>query len=240
MEIKEEEFMGFLYGTLLGDSYLHNGSFCCVQISKDLMEFKRKMFEKFMPEVKISYRVIPASVKNGVTRQETYSMWISGSPLFAKLQQKFYPNGKKIIPEGIFKELGPLGFAMLYADDGTTVLVQAPGGNQSSKNRRIQICTDCFSLEEQERMRNELKDLGYETSLSKRGLLYRLNIKIVTGIKLLEMIEPYFYEFFPSLLYKIDVGYRGESLKNRRYVSETYEKTFYKISAHPLFKNRCK
>jgi hypothetical protein len=42
------------------------------------------------------------------------------------------------------------------------------------------------------------------------------------------------------LLYKIDLGYRNESLLNRSYVSERYYNTYLKISAHPEFKDRLK
>lgn len=45
---------------------------------------------------------------------------------------------------------------------------------------------------------------------------------------------------FPSLLYKLDLGYRGKSLDKRRYVSIEYKECFNRISAHPQFKDRVK
>ena len=52
------------------------------------------------------------------------------------------------------------------------------------------------------------------------------------------MIEEYFYKYFPSLLYKMDMGYRNESLKNRMYVIEEYESLYLKIKTHSSFIDR--
>lgn len=38
------ELQSFFYGTLLGDSYIIRGAFYCKQISKDLIEFKKKNY----------------------------------------------------------------------------------------------------------------------------------------------------------------------------------------------------
>lgn len=242
MLLEREEFLSFLYGTLLGDSFIHNGSFSCKQISEDLMLFKKKIIEENLPNAKISFKRVEAEVRKGVKHQAYYEMWVSGDPLFKELEKVFYPNGKKIVPKGMIEKLTPLGLAMLYADDGTTILVQAPGDGSSAKNRRVQICTDCFSVEEHKNViQKEFLAKGYETTLVKRktdGSVVRLQFPLKYGQKLLEEIAFYFYTYFPSLLYKIDLGYRGESL-DKKTVTPSYKELFIKISAHPLFKDRC-
>lgn len=45
---------------------------------------------------------------------------------------------------------------------------------------------------------------------------------------------------FPSLLYKLDLGYRNKSLDKKRYVMEEYKNCFIRISAHPQFVDRVK
>lgn len=45
---------------------------------------------------------------------------------------------------------------------------------------------------------------------------------------------------FPSLLYKLDLGYRDKSLDKKRYVTEEYKNCFLRISAHPQFIDRVK
>ena len=49
MKLNHTELRSFFYGTLLGDSYIHNEVFYCKQITKDLIEFKAKIIkhEKF-------------------------------------------------------------------------------------------------------------------------------------------------------------------------------------------------
>ena len=40
MKLNSTEVRSFFYGTLLGDSYIHNNTFYCKQISEDLIRFK--------------------------------------------------------------------------------------------------------------------------------------------------------------------------------------------------------
>jgi len=241
MILNKIELRSFFYGTLLGDSFMHNGSFSCKQISKDLMEFKKDIIHKNLPNAKISFKSIPASVRDGINRQEYWELWISGDPLLKEFQNLFYPNGRKIVPPGVISSLTPIGLAMLYADDGTTILVRAKGDGTSANNRRIQICTESFSLSDHQIIQDEMLKLGFQTGLVKRNSKgdVRLSLPVGEGQKFVQIIEPFFYNYFPSLLYKMDLGYRGESLKKRKYVSESYEKLFIKISAHPSFIDRC-
>ena len=53
------------------------------------------------------------------------------------------------------------------------------------------------------------------------------------------MLEKYFLNF-PSLLYKLDLGYRNKSLDKRIYVLEEYKNCFLRVSAHPQFFDRVK
>jgi hypothetical protein len=52
------------------------------------------------------------------------------------------------------------------------------------------------------------------------------------------MIKDEFINNYPSLLYKLDLGFRNESLEWRRYVSEDYQNLYEEISAHPKFIDR--
>lgn len=53
------------------------------------------------------------------------------------------------------------------------------------------------------------------------------------------MLEESFMNF-PSLLYKLDLGYRNESLNKKRYVLDEYKNCFVRVSAHPQFRDRIK
>jgi len=241
--MNSQELRSFFYGTLLGDSYIHNGTFYCKQISKDLIEYKAKIIDSNLPDAKVKIIEHEEYVdKNNVYHQKFYVLSASHSEYIKKLEKLFYPNGKKVCPKNVINKLTPLGLAMWYADDGTTVLVQFNLKTRSAKNRRVQLCTDSFTKEEHDSIIiPELKELGFDVTYVIRGEHYRVNIRNMLKIQnTFISIGEYFIKYFPSLLYKMDLGYRNESLKNRRYVNKDYEDFYIKISACPLFIDRMK
>ena len=239
MKLNSTEVRSFFYGTLLGDSYIHNNTFYCKQISEDLIRFKGKIIKQYIPDADAKIVEHEAYIdKNGVHHQKFWTLSARGEYI-KKLQELFYPQGKKIIPEGVINKLTPLGLAMWYADDGTTILVGKNETTKSAKNRRVQICTDCFTEDEVKNAIKELDEIGIKASLLRRKEgVYRLQICEKERQYFLCSISTFFYEYFPSLLYKMDLGYRNESLLNRRYVTEEYHKLYTKISACPDFLDR--
>lgn len=237
------ELRSFFYGTLLGDSYIHNGVFYCKQISKDLIDFKAKIIKEHFPNEHVKTSEHEGYTdKNGVYHQKWYEVSLSKCEYIKKLEKLFYPEGKKIIPKNVINKLTPLGLAMWYADDGTTILVQYNENTGGARSRRAQLCTDCFTKEEHDNIiLPELKELGLEAVTVKRGALYRTSLKDLIKVqKFFLSIGDYFYNYFPSLLYKMDMGYRKDSLKKRNYVLKDYEDFYIKMSAHPLFLDRMK
>lgn len=233
MKLNHSELKSFFVGTLLGDSYIHKQSFCCKQISKDLILFKAKIIKKFLPGIKVTVQEMPERIdKNGVLHQKYWQLTTSRHRYISKLQSVFYPNGKKIYPKNSVLKLTALGFAMWYADDGTTVVVQ------KGKMRRVQLCTDCFTKEECLEMQKEFSLLKLTTKLVKTSKgFYRIQINTINKQKFICALSDYFYKYFPSLLYKMDLGYRNEQLESN-YVLDEYKKCYLKISAHPEFKDR--
>lgn len=240
LKLSSRELKDFFVGTLLGDSYLHNGSFNCKQISKDLIEFKEDIIKRHLPNCKTKIIKKDAYIdKNGVLHQISYILYVSPHEYLRKLEQEFYPNGKKIIPNKYIRDLSKLGYAMWYADDGTTILVGFNNTTKSARSRRVQFCTDCYSIEEVNNLMQIITNQYGETTIIKRKEnSYRLQIQTYNSQNFLIDISEYFYKYFPSLLYKIDLGYRNESLLNRRYVSEKYHQEYLRISTHPLFIDR--
>lgn len=242
MKITSTELRSFFYGTLLGDSYIHNGTFYCKQISKDLIDFKAKIIEENLPDAKVWIQEIDEKIdKKGVHHQKCWVLNVSRSEYIKKLEKLFYPEGKKIIPKGVIKQLTPLGLAMWYADDGTTILVGYNKNTGSANNRRVQLCTDCFTESEIDNSIIEFTELGYHVNkLKRREGCYRLTFVQQERQKFICSIYKYFLQYFQSLLYKMDLGYRKDSLKNQRYVLPEYENIYYEISACPLFLDRLK
>lgn len=237
------ELQSFFYGTLLGDSYIIRGAFYCKQISKDLIEFKKKIIDKYLPNANPTINEYDEYIdKNGVHHQKYYQLSTKTHEYFKKLQKLFYINGKKVVPKGVISKLTPLGFAMWFADDGTTVLVGYNSSTGGAKSRRVQICTDSFTLEEhRDIIIPELESLGFECKYVNRDKFVKLtflNMKIMQTFFL--NIGIYFYKYFPSLLYKMDMGYRNESLNKTSYVIPDYKLFYIQMSAHPSFRNRMK
>ena len=241
--MNSSKLRSFFYGTLLGDSYIHNGVFYCKQVSKDLIYFKAKIIKEHLPNAKITISEHePYTDKNGITHQRFWTLSVSKSEYIKKLEQLFYPNGVKVCPKNVINKLDDLGLAMWYADDGSTVLVQYNPSTKSARSRRAQICTDSFSKEEHDNIiLPELKQLGLTPSYVERDGHYRVTLKDLKKVQeLFCHLGEYFYNYFPSLLYKLDLGYRTSSLLNRTYVIEEYNSFYSKISAHPSFYDRLK
>lgn len=89
-------------------------------------------------------------------------------------------------------------------------------------------------------LKKEFESLGYTVKLIDRKRGGQLRVQLNGDYqKFICMLEDSFVNF-PSLLYKLDLGYRGKSLDKKRYVSEEYKNCFLRISAHPQFKDRVK
>lgn len=244
MKLKSRELKDFFVACLLGDGNLHNGSFSVKHINKDLVYFKKKVISKHLnTNVKVTEHKSYVG-KDGTSHKKYWSLYASPCEYFKKLQNEFYPNGVKILPNKYIRNISDLGKAILYADDGTTVLVGFNDYSGSARSRRIQICTDHFNKKdvhsikeifERDYGKNSLKIITREPEKSWRTVFY-----MKPGQKFIIDISKYFIKYFPSLLYKMDLGYRNESLKNRKYVSKNYENLYSKIKAHPLFKDRLK
>ena len=231
----------FFIGTLLGDSYISSNTFYCKQISKDLIDFKEQFIRENLPDAKVEVREYDEYTdKNGVHHQKYYLLIVHHAKI-KELSNLFYPEGKKIYPKGSILKLDDVGFSMWYADDGTTILVQVNAKQGQAKSRRVQICTDSFTQEEHEIIKEELESLGYSIKLidRRRGGQLRVQFNGVTCQKLICSLEKTFLNF-PSLLYKLDLGYRGKSLDKQKYVTRDYKNCYIRVSAHPQFTDRVK
>lgn len=244
MKLNSRELKDFFVGCLLGDANLHFGAFSTAQISSDLIEFKSRVIKDNLPNAKIKVKEHQERIdKNGVRHQKHYSIYVSPNEYFKKLQNEFYPFGKKIVPVKYAKRgLTNLGYAVWYADDGTTIHVKYDEKTGSSINRRVQFCTDNFTLQDVKLLSDMIGDRFGNTSFVRRKEdVFRIQInqtKLKCAQHFINTIAPIFYSNFPSLLYKMDLGYRGEVLHNDVIVTKEYYNTFINISSHSQFIDR--
>lgn len=238
MKLNTTEVRSFMLGNLLGDGNLHNGAFTTAQINKDLIMFKKKIFDQYFGYSNSKITFIPAHVTNGIHRKDTWRLYVTPNRYFKKLEAECY-QPKKIVTKKMLEDLTLIGLAVWYADDGTTIHVGYNSNTGSAKRRRVQICTDNFSLDEVKLIQDFFTNRYGKTSIINRGNnKYRIQINNLDAQKFLIDISPYFINYFPSLLYKLDMGYRNSSLDIRRYVTEEYHNLFLKISSHPAFVDR--
>ena len=111
------------------------------------------------------------------------------------LMEKFYPEGKKIIPEDISDLLiHPLSLAVWYMDDGTL-------DKRSKYHYNALIATYGFSFKGCERLSEALhKNFGLEVSVTKckmRDVIYpRLYVKSESMDDFVSLIKPHIHPIF--------------------------------------------
>lgn len=249
MKLNHTEYRSFLIGNVLGDGKIHNGSFSTNQISKDLIYFKKKIFDIYCnSNVKVTYKKSYTD-RFGVNRQDSYFLYVSPNEYFKKIYKKYMINKNDGRVENTIKvdidilnKLTPLGIAIWFADDGTTVLVGATKG--ICKSRRVMFCTDRYSYEEVCVMRQFFESRYGGCSIVKRKDKYRLQLSLEAVNRMFKEILPYFYKYFPSMLYKFDLGYRepyntnGFSNKNLKIRDEYIQNIYNIIKTHADFVDR--
>ena len=193
------EVLSILIGSLLGDAYAEkhgNGTRICFQQEESNSSYLF-WFHKFLSErgycnetlPKISTRLGKEGKIRKISRFKTYTYsslnWI---------QEMFYVNNIKIIPQDISLYLSPIALAVWIQDDG---------GKVSSG---LKIATNSFTYEEVNYLCEVLRNTyNFKVSVHKAGALnqYNLYISKHSISNLVEIIKPYVH---PSMYYKFN-GY---------------------------------
>jgi hypothetical protein len=129
---------------------------------------------------------------------KSFPQWVLKTRYYLELgdeRKRWYPKGKKIVPKDV--RITPLVLAQWYMGDGN---LSATGGTKSGKKfYRLSLCTDSFTKEENEFLRDKLKKLyGWNFRVFKyRNSSYRLVINLPKEIKdFLFKTAPYKVECF--------------------------------------------
>lgn len=206
------DFANAIYGMILGDASLvirkeRKTKSATLAMRHSLaqeryLDFKKSFIEKF-----INCSSFYHCQLDNRTSQIYHGKFLKtrSHPWFRDLRNLFYPNGKKIVPYRIIKNLTPQGFAFLYMDDGFKTL-HCKNGKLSS--RSIAISTYCFSDAENEMICNRLRDFEILARVSSRNFnnreQYYVKMNASNGIKFANLIAPY---LLPMFKYKIDFNY---------------------------------
>ena len=182
---------------ILGDAYLQKTGKTNARIrlehsekQKDYLLWKGLQFPEFFqgkPTRLIRFNPI-------FKKEYSYLRWQSNaSPEIGKFHQKFYQNGRKIIPQELLRLLNSsLSLAVWFMDDGYFY----------HRDKIAYIYIPKYSLEERERLLKMLKDnfsLEAKIKIKKRGNLV-LVFSVEETKKLILLIKPF---IIPSMQYKL-------------------------------------
>lgn len=225
-----KEVRGALLGTLLGDSYITQGSqFGCEQVTKELVEIKQQLLAHYKnPVPPISTRQRENVVIKGrkVAAKPTFSIRMR-HPRFARLNKLMYVRGSKQVYFNLLKFLSLEGIALWVMDDGYMDY------KESSCTRNLRICTDSYdeiSIQAIIRYFKEVHDIEAKVyyHVNKKGANKkpRVSFNAANSQKLISLIYPYFID---SMLYKIDMHYLPTTIQSKR-CSDAYRKAANYIS----------
>lgn len=171
-----------IIGTLLGDAHLSKRFFQFTQKNKAYCLFVYTMLT----------RLFTTTPKNVLTNYGTEVLRIrSYHPLFKRLRDVWYPNGKKIIPTYVYKQLDKQAIAHLIMDDGCL----RKGSNT------VVVATCSFTLRENIMLSNAInKILGTECRVDQSNGYNRLRFLRGDTRILLDALSIYFSK---SMMYKL-------------------------------------
>ena len=174
----------------------------------------------------------------GRTTNSTGSVFYDFSPMteLVDLRRSVYVDGKKRFNDEYFKQLGPLGLAIWYLDDGCFSLrskglqVRTAGGTG-----RIQICVEAMEPETRERLRAYLQDnWSISTGLRSAGKTQKavLVFDRQATDRFQELVAPFVH---PSMNYKLLPRFQG-----RFSVEPQLQEPRFELEAYPIIDIRDK
>lgn len=228
IKCNSNELRGFVTGLILGDGSIdkgvHKRSFEMKSIHKDFVTYVKTILDDITP-FNSYIKENNAYIKDGVSHKKYYRLRVTAHPYFNKLYHYFYNDyrHRKIYAKTL-NWLTPRGLANWYMSDGYICLVGKKSNN--IYNRRIDICTDRYYIEDVKLMIQMLKSkFDLDCGLVTRDRFHRIRIKSNSYEKFINLIKPY---IVPSMLYKLYLGYNN---KPNNLSDEAWEYQKYLLSA---------
>ena len=178
-----------IIGCVLGDGYLRKLAgrrYAFLEVNhsykaKDYVEWKYEILKDIV-------KTPPQRRKqNKGLWKEAYRFYTRQHPFIDEVYQKFYKDGKKVIPKGF--NLTPFMLAVWFMEDGSC-----------TKKGDIYLNCQQFDIDSQRRLLHALRQLGIRARLNKDGRYYRIRIKKESKERFLELVSPYVID---SMRYKL-------------------------------------
>ena len=191
--IVSQEEHDLIIGSLLGDASIRQREKnSCFRFSHSM---KQKAYSVLKKVLLINFNISEfREVKRKVRSTFIHAIDFATKthPVFNYYRNLFYKNGRKVITKEILDQLTPQSLAFWLCDDGSC----------DKKQGYLVLCTNAFSLEEHNLMKESFKEkFGLEPTIGFRdGKYYYLRFKKDDSKKLIEVVRPYIPE---SMIYKI-------------------------------------
>lgn len=186
-----------LTGILLGDGHIQqrsptqNSRFIFGQTAVKHHEYFKLVFNLFKPYCTEDFKSYHKTWTDFRTNQQYESLHFAtmALPCFNIYKDKFYPNGKKLVPEDIDVMLTKIGLAHWIMDDG------------SKQGKGLHLNVYAFSPECVEKLINVLTTkFGLKCSIHLKENKPRIYVHKESMELLTSMVKPY---MDPSMMYKL-------------------------------------
>ncbi len=188
-----QEEQDLIVGSLLGDASIRQREKnCCFRFTHSIKQKKYAQFKnQMLSNLNISeFREVKRNIKGRILHALDFAT--KTHPVFNYYRNLFYKNGRKVINKKILNQINARGLAIWICDDGSYDNTQG----------YIILCTNSFTLEEHELMKEFFKkkfELNPTIGFRDKKYYY-LRFKQEDSKKLIEIIKP----FIPKcMLYKI-------------------------------------
>lgn len=181
-----EKQQSIIEGCLLGDGYMRCKTNAHLQVTHSIdqklyVDWKYFWLKEFILTPPKSY------IGNG--KRIGYRFFTRSLPEFTKFFNRFYKNGKKVIPYDV--RLDPLTLAVWFMDDG------------SKSRRSCYLNTQQFNLNDQDYLVNRLhKKYGLLAKLDKDKKYLRIRFSVSDSCRFIKIIGPH---TLPFMQYKFPI-----------------------------------
>ena len=188
-----QEEHDLIIGSSLGDAYIRKRELnSCFRVAHSI---KQKEYIEWKLELLKHFNISEFEQKKRIINEREVNMIYLATkahPVFNYYRNLFYGSGKKKVTLEILNQLTPRSLAIWVCDDGS----------YDNRQGYIVLCTNSFSLEEHELMKEFFnKKFGLDPTIGFRdGKYYYLRFKQNDSKKLIEIIKPFILN---SMIYKI-------------------------------------
>lgn len=176
-----------IVGSVLGDGYMR----IMPGRSDAFLEINHSIKAKEYADYKYQglKRLCESSPKERITNgdRHAYRFFTKQHKDLTGLYVLFYKNGRKVVPKGL--KLDSLMVAIWYMDDGS-----------KSRDRDVYLNTQQFSINDQKKLLQSLRELGINARLNKDKKYYRIRILKESVLAFMNIIGPH---IVPSMQYKL-------------------------------------